>query len=201
MRITIGVEDLVSETVARRLIEDYCPGASIVRTIGLKGKNHLRQNIRALNQIALYQGPALVLTDLDQPCGCAPTLVHNWISGLTVSSNLLMRVVVMEIESWLLADRTGISNWLSIPISRLPYDPEKIGDAKRTLVELAHRSRHRNLREAIVPRRGIGTHAVGPGYNSAVSEFATTIWSPDQSRRHAQSLDRTINRLIGLPTL
>lgn len=117
---------------------------------------------------------------------------------MTISSQLMIRVAVLEIEAWLLADRVGVAQWRSVAASRVPDNPEGISDPKRTLIELASRSRNRHLREAIVPRRGTGTHQVGPGYNQSVGEFASQFWNPETARSHAPSLNRAIIRIAEL---
>ena len=185
----------MTESVAKRLIAEYAPDMEIAETLGLQGSGPLRQSLRHLNEIATYQRPTLVFTDLDRPESCPPALLRNWGQGLSISPRLLIRVAVLETETWLLADRAGIARWLSVTTNRLPNNPEQIPDPKRTLVELASRSRSRELREAIVPRRGPGTHEVGPGYNQSVSEFATRQWNPDEARRRSPSLDRAIIRI------
>lgn len=200
MLITLGVEDVLSESVAKRLIDVYAPNVSVAETVGLQGNRQLRSSIRKLNQIANYQRPALVFTDLDRPQSCPPALLREWFGGLKVAPSLLLRVAVLEIESWLLADRDGMAQWLSVATNRVPLHPESVLDPKRTLVELANGSRRRDLREAIVPSGGIGSHRIGPGYNERVSEFALRHWSAETARRHAPSLDRAIVRIAELAT-
>ena len=198
MLITLGVEDELSELVARRLVTEYAPNMQIIDTIGLQGNRQLREQLRRLNQIATNRHPALVLTDLDRPQSCPPALLQEWTQSLAMAPNLLLRVAVLEIESWLLADRHGIARWLSLAVNQVPSNPESILDPKRTLVELAGRSRNRALREAIVPRRGAGTHHTGPGYNESVGEYAINHWNTEAARSNAPSLDRAIIRIVEL---
>lgn len=195
MLITLGAEDELSEIVGRRLISEHAPGLQIIDTIGLQGNRQLRQQLRRLNQIAIYRHPVLVLTDLDRPQSCPPELLREWTQSRAISPNLLLRVAVLEIESWLLADRQGVAGWLSLAVNQVPSDPESILDPKRTLIELAGRSRNRALREAIVPRRGAGTHHTGPGYNESVGEYAINLWNTEVARSNAPSLDRAIMRI------
>ena len=203
MFVTLAVEDRLSETVARRLIADYAPGLQVFETMGLKGNNYLRQNLRQLNQIASNLRPALVFTDLDRSLSCPPALIHNWTEGIRQSPDLrspdlLIRVAVLEIEAWLLADRHNAADWLSVAISRIPANPESIPNPKRLLIELAGRSRKRELRTALVPRRGIGTDQIGPDYNQAVGDFAVNHWNPEIARQYATSLNRAIIRIAEL---
>lgn len=198
MTITLAVEDALSEVVAKRLVSDYLPGADVVGTMGYQGIGFLRRRMRDLNQIALYQNPVLVLADLDSPEDCAPNRVSRLSGGLTVAPNLLIRIAVMEIESWILADRRGIAKWLGIATNVVPPNAESLNDPKRTLVELASRSRSRALRDAITPQGVRGSSRTGPGYNGTLGEFVTQRWSPDAARRNAPSLERAIARITEL---
>ena len=88
-----------------------------------------------------------------------------------MAPKMLIRVAVLEIEAWIMADRTGIAGWLGVTANTVPRNPELLTDPKRTLVQLASRSRNRSLREAIAPVRVTGTHRTGPNYNETVGEF------------------------------
>jgi hypothetical protein len=82
----------------------------------------------------------------------------------------LLRAVVPELESWLIADRAGLAVWLGIAVATIPPEPERLTDPKQALVNLARRSRHARLREALAPPQG-SSHSVGPGYASLIEEF------------------------------
>ena len=152
-----------------------------------------------MNQRAKYIGPVLALADLDRPLDCPANLVRDMTQGLEVSPNLLIRIAVLEIESWILADRAAIAKWLGVSESIVSRDPESLDDPKRALVALAGRSRNRGLREAISPSYALGASRTGPGYNEAVGEFVARRWNPDIARRNAPSLERAIARIAGLP--
>ena len=195
MFITLGVEDALSESVARRLIQEYAPQAHIERTMGLRGNRYLRRNIRSFNQIARYQGPVLVLTDLDRPESCPPELLRRWIGDLRIVPTLLIRVAVLEIESWIMADKGAFAHWLGIAESRTPRHPEELDDPKRTLVELAASSRNRVLRSGLARVSRDGLHTQGPDYNPLLGEFVTDRWNPEIARSAAPSLERAIRRI------
>lgn len=197
--ITLAVEDTLSETVATRLVNDYLPGVRVREVIGRQGIGYIRRRMRDLNQIALYENPVLVVADLDRTQDCAANRVVRLSSGLTSTApNLLIRIAVLEIESWIMADREGIARWLRIATNTLPRNPESLADPKRTLVQLATRSQNRGLREAIAPVQGTGTHRTGLGYNDAVGGFVTQTWNPEAARGNAPSLDRAITRIAEL---
>ena len=197
MQITLAVEDLLSESIAHRLLHDYAPNLQPTRTEGLTGYGQLKARFTSFNMIARYSEPVLLITDLDNPQSCPLALIQEWRRSLTSEPNLLFRVAVVEIESWLIADRLGISQWLSIADQRVPRLPESLSRPKESLVSLARRSRKRALREAIAPKLG-STSKVGPGYNDTLGDFALNDWNPEAARSLSISLHRTITRIAEL---
>ena len=198
MLITLASEDDLSESSAKRLIGQYVPQAEIILSMVLDGIKNVKGLMRDLNQIALYQNPVLVLADLDNPQRCPGDVVRDMTERLSVAPDLHIRLAVPEIESWVLADREGIAQWLGIPASVVPRNPESLADPKRSLVQLAARSRNRNMREAIAPVRVLGTNRTGQGYNEVVGGFVAQRWNPETARRNSPSLDRAITRIAGL---
>ena len=196
MQITLAVEDILSRAVARRLIEEYLPLAEIFEEFVAGGS--IESRIPGLNQRAHHLGPVLALADLDRPMSCPAALVGQYSSGLAISPRMLIRVAVLEIESWIIADREGVSGWLGVAASHISRDPENLADPKRSLVQIAGRSRNRNLRESIAPRRVLGTNRTGPDYNDTLGEFVNQNWNPENARRNAPSLDRSIIRISEL---
>ena len=180
------------------MLTEYSPNAQIVLTMGLIGNDYLKQNVRNFNQIARHQYPMLILTDLDRPESCPPELLREWTGDLRIVPELLIRVAVLEIESWIIADRIAFADWLDIARSNVPLRPEETVDPKRALVELARRSRNHDIRSG---RSGLirvsrdGLHQPGPAYNALLSDFATQIWNPEIARSNAPSLDRAIARI------
>ena len=198
MRVTLAIEDPLSDAVAKRLIHDYCPGVEVTETLGNQGIGYIRRRMRDLNEIALNQNPVLVLADLDRQGDCAPNRVTQLKGRLAIAPHLLIRIAVLEIESWILADREGIAKWLGIANSVVPSAPESLEDPKRILVQLALRSRSRRLREGLSPSEVRGTHRAGPNYNEMTGDFVSRQWNPEAARRNAPSLDRAINRISEL---
>jgi hypothetical protein len=136
--------------------------------------------------------PHVVLTDLDR-YACPRELLTDW-RATQLPASMLLRIAVREVEAWLLADRAGIANFLNIPRTKVPTDPETIADPKQTLVNLARKSRRRRLAEEIAPSAGSAA-PIGPMYNSHLSWFASTGWNVASARISAPSLDRTMNRI------
>jgi hypothetical protein len=188
------VEGITDETVARKLIE--YSHHSFGTGYGKQGKDYLKKKAAGFNELARYGNPILMLVDfMDTGLSCAPEVLKIWLPGR--SSNMLLRVVVREIESWLLADTKGIAGYLKIAETLIPNDPEELLDPKQRLVNLARRSRLRKIREAMIPATGVST-VVGPAYAAAIEEFVIQHWNVDSALNKAPSLRRCINRLQDL---
>ena len=195
MLVTLGVEDILSESVARRLVSEYAPEAQVIHVIGLRGNQALKQRIRDFAQIARYVGPSLVITDLDSFENCPADLVREWTNGLQVVPNFLMRVAVIEIEAWVTADRQAIAEWLGISVDIVPRNLEEVPNPKQEIVELARRSQKRGLRDALIRSSPDGLFRPGPGYNDYLGSFVDQHWEPERARLSSSSLDRAIMRI------
>lgn len=194
MRLTVGVEDLLSESVAKRLLLEYAPIFQEIQTEGMTGFGQLKARFSSFNTIARYREPVLLITDLDNPKSCPIALIREWSQGFEIEADLLFRVVVVEIETWLLADRMGFTQWLEVSDTLIQRHPESISRPKEALVGLARRSPNRRLRESIVPPFG-STRSVGPGYNDCLGEFTAQYWNIEAARLNSLSLDRAIIRI------
>ncbi|MBW2128778.1 MAG: hypothetical protein JRH13_05385 [Deltaproteobacteria bacterium] len=190
--ISAAVEGMVDEAVIRRLLHNM--NASLGSVYGKNGKPRLHKGIKGYNNAARFS-PWLVLVDLDQDFDCAPLLRNTWLPA--PGSHMCIRVAVHEVEAWLLADRESMADFLSVSYSKIPKDPETLGNPKTTIVNLARQSRRRNIREDMVPRPG-SSREIGPAYSSRLIEFVSKHWRPEVARKRSDSLDRTIHRLKSL---
>lgn len=191
--VSLVVEDSLSEAVARRLLTDAPLMFEPHKTFGLHGIGYIRKNIAKFNAAARsYPGLYLVLADLDSK-ECAPSLLEDWLPAAR-EPNLILRIAVREIESWVMADRAGLARFLGIGRSVFPRDADALPDPKRTLIQLAARTRKRNLREAIVPPPG-STRVQGPDYNGALVPFVRKRWNPIAAAENSDSLRRAISAL------
>lgn len=134
-----------------------------------------------------------MLTDLDTPQECPPGLIRSWVRG-TLNSRFFFRVAVMEVESWIMADRMGFSDFLSVPLHRIPSPTDNILNPKEFLLSLARRSKKKAVREALVPAQG-ATLSVGNEYNAFLSEFVRKHWNLERAATASPSLKRTLDRL------
>ena len=182
---------MLSEVVAKRLLIDsgrnFCIGAVYNRG----GNGYLRKTVPGWNNAA-KSIPFFLLTDLDAAV-CPSTLLSSWLPG-TIQQNLIFRVAVREVESWLLSDSASFSNFLGLSKSRIPQRPDELQDPKATLVRLASLSPHGLIKRRIVPRPN-STVKQGRDYNGCLSEFVTKAWNPNEAALISPSLCRCRQRL------
>jgi hypothetical protein len=107
------------------------------------------------------------------------------------------RVVVREIEAWLLAGSKNLARFLSVSEARIRSNPDDYLNPKEELINIVRRSPHKSVREAIVPRQGSDAK-VGPHYVSKLMEFTELYWNPDLAAQHSNSLQRCINAISTL---
>ena len=199
MSIAAVAEGHLDEAVLRAVIRHAggIPGP----VYGKHGKQYIRKNLHGYNQAANH-APWLVLVDLDQDADCAPPFRATWL--LRPAPMMCFRVAVREVEAWLLADRRRIAEFLGVDSRNVPTDVEAIPDPKHTVLQLAHVSRRKAIRQDMVPRPGSGRE-VGPAYNSRLIQFVTDSkkgWRPEVAAGTSESLRRCLNclgRLVQQP--
>lgn len=188
--IALAVEDSLSEAVARKMLHQSDNNYCIVNCLGRKGFGYLKTKINAFNK-ASRSLPFFILTDQD--FGCPPKKISCWLS-CKPHSNLIFRIAVMEIESWVMADRLAFSEFLSISSANLPYNMDEILDPKNFLLTKAKKSRNRRLKEDIVPRPG-STAKIGPNYNACLSDFIKKNWDVHRAIKFSESLNRAFKKI------
>lgn len=110
---------------------------------------------------------------------------------------MTIRVAVRSVEAWLMADRERFSDFLDVPLVKIPESPEELDNPKETLVNIARSSRRKMAREGIVPKHNSG-RMTGPAYNSLLSEFVRGGkggWRPEVASRRSNSLKRCLTSL------
>lgn len=187
--IQAAVEGITDEAVVQRLVEHV--GAHVGAVYGKNGKPTLRQKMNGYNNAARY-APWIVVADLDHDHDCAPELVSAWVP--VPAEFMCFRVAVRAVEAWLLADGEAVATFFGVAESAVPSRPDDLDDPKRTLVDLAKRSRRREIREDMVPCPESG-RAVGRAYTSRLIEFARDAWRPPVAAQRSESLRRAIASL------
>ena len=190
--VNLLVEGPTDEVVVRRILEHL--GLRCGRVYGKMDNPDPLNRLSRYNQAACF-APWLAVLDLDQEPECAPLLVRAALPN--PASGMRLRVAVHAIEAWLLADAERLSAFLSVPISKIPPDPDTIPDPKQFLVNLARKSRRRAIREDMTPRPGSGAR-VGPGYTGQLVEFVTAAqvrWRPEAAQKRSASLKSCVAAL------
>lgn len=182
--ILVAVEGAADEPVARKLLQEAGLETSVVFTT--RGKDSLDRSLKKYNEAAATS-PWLVLRDLDQDAPCAGDFVRKILPR--PSRGMRFRLAVRAIEAWLIADRAQMSKYLAVPLAKLPEQPEQLFDPKLELVNLARKSRRREIIQDMVPEQGLSSK-VGPAYVSRLIEFAQDYWRPTEAAGRSRSLEK-----------
>jgi hypothetical protein len=188
--VYIATEDELSEVVLTRLLLFTDRGYSIGTAHRRGGYGYLKRTIEGWNRAAASR-PIMILTDLDN-AHCPSELISTWLQQ-PMHPNLVIRIAVREVESWLLADSGGLAAYLRINARFIPEHPDELPDPKSTLVSLAAKSRSNEIKSRLVPRRH-STAKQGPDYNSCLAEFVTNTWEIESAVEHSPSLRRAVAR-------
>jgi hypothetical protein len=180
--VTVAVEGTTDVPVVERILGAARLQMGPVHVAA--GKDRLDARLTAYNYAARHHR-WLVLRDLDRDAACAPDLVTARLP--TRSTYLCFRIAVRATEAWLIADRERLARFLGVPERTVSEHPEDLDDPRRALIALAQRSRHRAVREDMVPAHGTSAQ-VGPGYTSRIIEFAKGAWRPSVAARSSPSL-------------
>jgi len=183
---TLATEGTLDSAVARRLLLDH--GHEIGPIYQRGGKSRLDPSLPGFNNAARFS-PWFILRDLDHDAECPPDLLRAICPD--PAEHLILRIPVREIETWLLADRTPLASFLRVPVGQVPSNPEALDSPKRTVVQVARRSRSNNIIRDLVPEDGVSA-VVGPRYSTRLSEFVFGNWDPIRASAQSNSLHRCL---------
>ena len=142
--INLVYEDVISGAILEKILCNVDANYTVGLRLTRNGFGYIKKNIQGFNKAA--QGsPYLVLTDLDQ-ADCPITLINNWLGGQAKHPNLIFRIAVREVESWLMADSKAFSDFFAVSGAKIPKNPDQILDPKRDLINLVRKSKNRKLR-------------------------------------------------------
>lgn len=195
MKVNLVLEGFLEEPTARRLVL-YC-GHEVGAVSRLDGAKNIKNKAHKYHSMTKRGEAVFVLTDsMDTGESCVPQAKREYLERhiQSPSPHFLLRFAVRELESWLLADRGGIADYLCVPLIKIPTAPETLDDPKREMVRLASKSRSCRIRDEIVPdakHRGL----VAPGYTGAVTRFIIEHWDIDAAQECSESLRRCIRAL------
>jgi hypothetical protein len=194
VEINYATEGIVDASVAEKLIRLCGAIPGLPRVAG--GKTKLDPNIPRYAQSANWL-PWLILRDLDNDAPCGAELRRALLDGDVPL--LCLRIAVRQIEAWLMLDREAIASFLKVPLEKVPANPEELPHAKRAMIDLARHSSSRSIRQALVPREGVGA-SEGPEFAAQMLQFARDHWRPDvaAAAQPMSSLARAIECLRSL---
>jgi len=187
--IAVATEDQLSEAIALRLLADVQAPHYITHRLRKGGFGYLRSKMGSWYQMAQHQ-VMVVLTDLDR-ANCLVEFREQWLTAHP-PENLVFRVAVREVESWVLADHIAMRALIG-PRGVLPPAPDSLADPKQVLLAL--------VKGAPTPVRDDllkvvdGNLAQGLGYNARLTAWVESEWCPNRTAERSPSLARARNRL------
>jgi hypothetical protein len=187
--IAIATEDQLSEAIVIRLISEISTPHYITFKLGKRGGGYLRSKMNSWCQMAQQQIVA-VLTDLDR-ANCLIEFRDQWLVG-EPPPNLLLRIAVREVESWVLADHVAMRALIGVK-GVLPSAPDELADPKQTLLKLAKRA-PKKIREDVI-KIVDGNLMQGLGYNALLTAWVDSEWNPQRAAERSPSLARARLRL------
>lgn len=190
--VILVVEDGLTDAVSTKILEHF--GIEIVKRVIYEGNSYLEQKAQSYNQAAHEECGVFMLTDLDSPKICPPTLIQSWVKS-HLNHWFFLRVAVMEVESWIMADRQAMSEFLKVSIDHIPRNTDEIAAPKEFLVSLVRRSKSAGLRRTLVPGRNNKTAKVGNEYNPRLIQFVREHWDLERAATASPSLKRTLDRI------
>lgn len=187
--LNLVFEDQISEFVMIKLANKT--GKFLIsNSYSEGGFGYIKKNIRGFNE-GSKGCPFFVLTDLDKT-DCASSLIEDWLRE-PINPNLIFRIAIKEVESWLLSDIDGFSKYTGISKTNFFDNPEELLDPKNELIQLMRRCRKRDIREDILPKDEFAS--IGPNYNARLGEFVNKHWSINRAAKRSDSLQRAVDHL------
>ncbi len=191
INVSLIAEGPLDEQVLRRLIVQSAPHLQAGVCYGKKGRDWMNINLAKYNQAA-QAWPFVSLADLEKD-ECPPALLQLWFPQ-GIHTNMRPRIAVRMVESWLLADREALSQFLGISEHHIPHIPEEESNPKQVMVNLARRSRYRIIKEDMVPPPN-SAGSVGKNYRGQLEKFVVEKWQAERAQVNAPSLQSAINAL------
>jgi hypothetical protein len=186
--VDYAVEGLLDAAVVRKLFATS--KIPVGRNFGGSGKNFILSRLSKWNQAAKYS-PWFVMVDLDQEA-CVPLALKNWLPA--PSPLMRFRIAVKEVESWLLADRAGLGEFLGFDPTKIPLSPDELEDPKSALLTLCRSSNDSSVKKDMLPRDNYKS-LEGPAYASRLTSFVGEAWNPKEARKVSPSLDKCLTTL------
>lgn len=189
--LALGTEDELSEAMGKRLLKEAGYDLEPSPLLRRNGFGYLRSKMDSWCEMAARK-PVVLLTDLDMTA-CPMALREDWMGAHKTPDNLVLRIVVREIESWVLADHDAIRTLIGNR-GTLPPHPDVLPDPKQYLLRLIAKQAPRHIREDLVAEKG-AIASQGIGYNARLCEWVRTVWCPERAALRSKSLHRAKLRI------
>lgn len=194
-QMVLATEDALSEAVGLQLLGEIDLTPCDIQCLRKDGFGYLRSKVGSWRALARIR-PVLLITDLDRVT-CPVRLRDDWLGELPTPPDLLLRIAVREIESWVLADHEAVRQLIGKK-GTLPPAPDDLPDPKSHLLGLAKLA-GREVREDLVKGKG-AIASQGIGYNTRLREWIRSSWCAQRAADRSPSLARTRSRLKELAT-
>lgn len=189
--INLVVEDDLSEAIARELLSQSTKKYSVGVVYKKQGNGYIRKHLPMFNHAAKFT-PYFVLTDLDN-MKCPLELINKQINFVQ-NNNLIFRIAVKEVESWVMAHRLAFAKFLNVDIIRIPENVDSIKNPKEFLIRLAKSSPNVLIRNSIIPAPNSNAKK-GPDYNGKLIDFTLSAWKAKDAAKYSKSLSRAMNAI------
>jgi hypothetical protein len=187
--IAIATEDQLSEAIVLRLIDDLPIPHRVQHRLGRKGNGYLKAKMSSWCSMAQHQ-VVVVLTDLDR-ASCLLEFRDGWLEAAP-PKNLLFRIAVREVESWVLADHVALRKLIGKK-GLLPPAPDDLSDPKRTFLNLVTNA-SRQVKNDLLKTIN-GNLSAGIGYNAHLTMWVQSEWNPERAEQRSPSLAKARLRL------
>lgn len=190
-RILVVGEDPLTCALGEQLVRELLPSWIMpTAPINKKGITKLVPEFPRFIEQAKYVQPVLCIADSDGKC--VKELLANWLPK-ALPNEFCLRLAVTEAESWLIADRKPMADFFGIPEKIVSKTPDEEPDAKRHLLNLARKSKTRDLRLEMISQSD--GNKQGNGYNPHPCRFVKTYWSAQRAAQYSPSLARALLRV------
>lgn len=192
LNISIATEDILSEFSIIKLLE-YIGNFNIVHKLGREGNGYLMSKLNNFNKLA-ERHTMLVVTDLDNKKDHNTYVLELKKRIQKPHGNLIFSIPVREIESWLLADREGLSEFLSVSKDKITRQPESLLDPKDEIINIAKSCKNKEARVGIPPQKNV-INKMGISYNRMLASYISNNWSVERAIDNSSSLRLTYELL------
>ncbi|MBF2755024.1 MAG: hypothetical protein ISN29_07170 [Gammaproteobacteria bacterium AqS3] len=190
--VRLFVEDALTRIVIEKILQQTDRNYSVVGFTYLS-KYSTHSKTADLNRTLKGNRLYLVVANQSASDHCPAGAIEDL--GAPLSPNLLYRFAVMEIESWIMADRENFADYFSVDIRSVPQLPDEVPKPREEIVAIARKSRSKSIRDDLIPRHSSISAKIGPNYGGVLSDFVKQRWNVSNAQKHSPSLKRTCQRL------